>query len=353
MRTRANALLLAFSLLLTLTLRAYSQQTSNLTQVARIDLKGHPDSFRLFSGSDEDHGRRGPLFAVDTTPGGDFVALVAMQSGPWHLIRARDWAAPKPVVEHLNVPGYGAAQSSGEFSIAPQILITKNGEYLVTGATDPWPPGDDATVNVIDLQTFNLVVTQRVSQHGLVGDWQLGPEETLQVHGSTKDEGKPVGSEQWLAFLSLPSLQIVERCDYSVAFNPPNLVPVLKAELHGTPSPMCAREAQNQVAHQNDLGELQQLTAELNPACGIEATTLDHRYAVGTCRDCHQTLFGVSCKSEKSEIYGCGSNKSIATLIHAPHKLTRVVIAPSHGKLYLLSIQDAEKLTVYQVQALP
>lgn len=351
MRIRANTLLLAFGLILTM--RAYSQQTSNLTQVARIDLKENPDSFRLFSGFDEDHGRRAPLFAVATTPDGDLVALVAAQSGPWHLVRVRDWAAPKPVVEHLNVPSYGVARSLGEFSITPQILITKNGKYLVTVALDPWPPGDDATVNVIDLQTFNLVVSERASKHGSVGDWQLGPEGTLQVHGLTENPLKPMGSDQWIAFLSLPSLQTVERCDYSVAFNPPNSTPGLRAELHGTPSPMCAREAQNQVAHQNYRGELEQLNAELNPACGIEAATLDHHYVVGTCRECHHTLFGASCKSEKSEIYGSGSNKSLATLIHAPHKLTRVVIAPSRGKLYLLSIQDAEKLTVYQVQALP
>lgn len=334
--------------------QTYAQQTAGLTQVAQINLQEHPDSFRLFSGSDEDHGRRAPLFSVAVAPDGDLLALVAKQSGPWHVVRVKNWLGPKPVVEHLDVPGYSTPLSAGDFSIKPQLMVTPNGRYLVTVVPEPWPQGKDATVDVVDLQTFHLVTTQRTLEHGLGGDWQLDAKGGfLQVHGLTPNPSTPVGSEQWLAFLSLPGLQPLERCDYSVVFNPPNSVPVLRAEFYGTPNPACAREAQRRLTHQNEPDELQRLGGLLKSACGIDAATPDHHYALGTCRDCHQGLFGVSCKSEKSDVYDVASEKKIANLSHASHQLTEALLTSSQDKLYLLAIENAEKLVAYQVTASP
>lgn len=76
--------------------QTYPQQATDLTRVAQINLKEHPDSFRLFSSSDEDHGRRAPLFSVAVAPDGDVLALVARQSGPWHVVRVKNWLRPKP-----------------------------------------------------------------------------------------------------------------------------------------------------------------------------------------------------------------------------------------------------------------
>ena len=219
MHTWANTLPIFFCFLLTL--RTYPQRTTGLAQVAQIDLQEHPDSLRLFSESDEDHGRRAPLFAIALTPDNDFLGLIGKHSGPWNVIRIKNWLGQKPTVEHLDVPGYGAVTSTGEFSIKPQMLIAQNGKYLVTVAPEPWPGGGDATINVIDLETFRLVLTQPASQEGLRGDWQLGPDGSIQVHGFTRDSAKPAGSKQWLAFLSLPSLRVEDRCDYTVAFNQP------------------------------------------------------------------------------------------------------------------------------------
>ena len=350
MRARANKLLFVIGFLLNFA--AYAQQTLNLTQIAKIDLKEHPDSFRLFSGSDEDHGRNGPLFSIVTMPDGGLAALVAKQSGPWHLILVSNWATQKPVLKRLNVPGYDAGASDG-FSIAPQILTTRDVRYLVTVARDPWPQAGDATVNVIDLQTFKLSTTQSASRYGLQGDWQMGPESSLLVHGKTSDRTKPPGSEQWLDLLSLPSLRVEDKCEYSVVFNAPGAVPATRAELHGTPSSMCSHEADNLVAKQNSSNELQQLNASLKPACVIESISPNHDYAVGTCRDCRRTLLGVSCKSEKSEIYDIDTGQTVASLMHAPHELTRVLVATSHEAQYLLAVENAEKLIVYKIQSAP
>ena len=351
MTARVVALLLAFGLVLTLSAR--SQQISGLAKIAKTDLREQPKTFRLFSGSDEDQGRRAPLFNIEMTPDGDLLCLIAMQSGPWRLIRVRDWTTQRPVVQRLNVPEYGASPPSSDFSIAPQMLITRDAKYLVIVAPDSWPRGSDATVTVVDLGTFSLIVTQRASKYGLVGNWQLGPEDSIEVQGQIPSPGKPLGSEDWLAILLLPGLRVVDRCDYAIAFNSPNSVTPLRAEIHGRPSSRCAQEAKSLVAHQTDPGELQKLSAMLNPACSIEATTPDRRYATGTCRDCRQTLFGVSCKPEKSEVYASGFNKAIASMIHAPHKLTRSLITQLQGKLYLLSVENAQALTVYQVEAPP
>ena len=348
MRILANTSVL---FLLLVGLRTYCQPTTNLTQVAQINLKEHPDSFRLFSPSDEDHGRRAPLFSVALAPDGDLLALIAKQSGPWQVVRVKNWLGQKPVVDHLDVPGYSKAPSSADYSIKPQMIITSDGKYLVTVVPEPWPEAKDSAVDVIDLQTFRPVATQRSS---MGTDWQLDPEgDSLQVHGLTPHPSKPVGSEQWLTFLSLPSLKPFDRCDYSVVFNPPYSLPVIKAEFHGAASPACTREAQSRLANQNSFDELPKLGFLLESACGVESATPDHAYAVGTCRDCRQKLFGVSCKSEESEVYNVISKQKIANLSHAPHRLTEPIVAFAQGKLYLLALENAEKLTVYRVTTSP
>lgn len=151
MRIWANTSVL---FLLLLGLRTYCQPTTTLTQVAQIKLKEHPDSFRLFSPSDEDLGRRVPLFCVALAPDGDLLALIAKQSGPWQVVRGKNWLGQKPVVDHLDVLGYSRAPSSADYSIKPQMIITSDGKYLVTVVPEPWPEGKDSAVDVIDLQAF-------------------------------------------------------------------------------------------------------------------------------------------------------------------------------------------------------
>ena len=179
-------------------------------------------------------------------------------------------------------PWYSPPPSAGDFSIKPQIMITSDGRYLVTVVPGPWPQGNDAIVDVIDPQTFHFVTTQRTSEHGFGGDWQLDAEGgSVQVHGLTPSSTKPAGSEQWLAFWSLPGLQPLERCDYSVVFKPPNSVPVLRAEFHGPPSPACAREAQSRLTHQNEPGEFHKLSGLLGSAWGVgQWALIRHRQAM-------------------------------------------------------------------------
>lgn len=351
MKLVSKVLPLAFCLFLTGS--AQSQQTFGINKIAQIDLKEYADTFRLFSGSDEDHGRRAKLFTLAVTPEGDFVALIAMQSGPWHLVRIKDWVTGKAKVERLDMPGYGSNEDSGKFSIEPQILVTSNGNYLIVIAPEPWPwdvtRQNEAIISVVDLHTFQVVITQRSSEQGLNGDWSLVQDGSLRVTGVNRIGTKPAGSEQWLALVSLPDLKSIDRCDFSVEFNPPNSNPMLRAELHGTASSSCTREAQNYVAHHNDPTKMLELDGRLQPDCPIESINIDGSTAIGTCRDCHQTLFGVTCKSERTEVYAIANGKTIAKLPHAAHKLTRALVVQSREKLYLLSLEDASKLTIYEI----
>jgi hypothetical protein len=332
-----------------------SAQTAGLTQLSSTSLKLHPDAFYLFNW---EHYRRGPLFDMAIGPTGDFFALVGMQDSRWQLLRVRDWSRAKPIVDRITVPGFGSADEANRFGLTPKVQISPDGNFAVAIALASWPTSEkrldavsqrpDALLTVVDLRTFTAVKTLRASERGL-RTWQWRFDETGALRGDGLNPAgatQPVGTERWVALLSIPDLQVLESCDYSVLVQPGklNVVP------HEPVSRVCMAATQASDDFLMDIRKRADLKARLDAPCGIEGISQDEGYALSSCREGHDVIWGYSWGPESTSVYSVETGQAIATLKHKGHRLTGTLLATVDGKDYLFVLENAEILTVYQIE---
>jgi hypothetical protein len=337
-----------------------SARGDGLTRISSISLRLHPDSFYLFNW---EHYRHGPLFDMAVAPDGDFLALVGMQDSHWQLIRVKEWWSPNPVVDRVTVPGYGRADEPNRFGLTPQVLVSPDSKFAVAIASASWPDPvqrragtppqqPDALLTLVNLQTFTAVKTLRASELGLeTSEWRFDSASSLRADGlSPAGSGEAVGSERWVAFLSMPELRVIQRCDYSVPTNSG----ALKFVLHEPASPPCQKTVGELQKASDDyylhrISQHAELKERLNASCGIEGISPDEKYAFGSCRDGHDTLWGYSWGPESTTIYSI-HEPTVEVLNHKPHHLTDVRLATVAGNDYVLALEDAERLTVYRLE---
>jgi hypothetical protein len=329
-------------------------QGAGLTQLSSTSLKLHPDSFYLFNW---EHYRRGPLFDMAIGPTGDFFALVGMQDSRWQLFRVKDWSTAKPIVDRVTVPGFGSADEANRWGLTPKVRISPDGNFAVAIASASWPTSGqrldaasqqpDALLTVVDLRTFKAVKTLRASERGLrTWNWRFDETGTLRGDGlNPAGATQPVGTENWVALLSIPDLQVLERCDYSevVQSGKLNFVP------HEPVSRLCtaAAQASDDLMNMRRRGDLK---ARLDASCGIDRISQDERYALSSCREGHDVIWGYSWGPESTSVYSVATGQAIATLQHKRHRLTDTLLATVDGKDYLFVFENAEILTVYQIE---
>jgi hypothetical protein len=347
------------AVLFAITAQFCSAQGPGLKQLSVISLKVHPDAFYLFNW---EHYRRGPLFDTGIGPTGEFIALVGMQDSRWQLLRIRDWWTAKTVVDRVSVPGFGFADETNRWGLTPKVLISPDSKFAISIALAAWPNpsekrGDaisqqpDALLTAVDLRTFKTVKTVRTSELGLrTWQWRIDKTGNLRADGVNPAKvAQPVGTERWVALLSIPDLRVLERCDYSVALHSGTFNPVL----HEPTSSACTTVAQAYSAFDDEglmnIKKQADLKARLDARCGIEGVSQDEKYAFGSCRNGHDVIWGYSWGPESTNVYSISNGKVIAVLKHKQHGLTDIRLATVDGKDYLLAVVNAEVLTVYRI----
>jgi hypothetical protein len=163
------------------------------------------------------------------TPEQDVLSFIADKEGKWRLSRVRRWLDKEPQERTISVDGLSLGDRndwSGRWSA--KLLVTPDGKFalcVTSGYRRRPDPGDDEIVSVIDLAEFKVATSIHASKlpdlSGAYRLYHLDSGGHLLVESKTPfprhpgDDITASGGQVKLVVLTIPSLEVADRCRYS------------------------------------------------------------------------------------------------------------------------------------------
>ena len=316
---------------------------------------------------------RRTLFAMAVTPEQDVLSFVANDDGTWRLSRVRHWTDKQPLEEALTVPGLvngraGWSKYSGVFWSA-DMFVTPDSQFVAC-IISAYPKGGgnrEDLVSVVSLSQFRLVSTLHPSAvtqlDGNYRSYRLDRRGYLVINASTPFPRHPGddpffgGSLHRLAILTLPGLDIGNRCEYSEWMRSGSVV---RRENESD----CATVLRDSGSSSLDefsktlleAGEVSNRDEKTRPPeCAFltydSRVSRDGRFRRDTCTDGHRGFFGNFVVSHAVEnVFLVRTGQKLGFIKQKSDNPALSRFATIEDRDYLLLMEGGTRLTVYQIK---
>lgn len=298
------------------------------------------------------------------TASGDFLYFSPRSNGVWELYRIRDWSKDKPIIDHLQLPGYFSSQDAHDLDeLDAQIFVTPDGSFAVCAGSARWQKrshgravGDaksDNIISVIDLATFKAVNLTHTTDFNLLAYQEVGMDAEGRVTISS-DSGATKEQERGeFVQLDIPSLHRGPKCIYSVSYS---------HSARGIPAAITVNECAQDL-HSTSLDEYNKSFIKQFPAISsgyvCKATKAEHcpqtlyftpdqQFGIGMDEEGHDDIFGWVMTRLTAVLFSARTHTEIGE-IDMTHNPPYTELTTLKGEDYLLWLKNGAELTVYQL----
>lgn len=298
------------------------------------------------------------------TASGDFLYFSSRSNGVWELYRIRDWSKDKPVIDHLQLPGYFSSRDDRDLDeIDAQIFVTPDGSFAVCAGSARWQKrshgraaGDaksDNIISVIDLATFKAVHLIHTTDFNLLEYQEVGMDAEGRIRVSSESGVSKEKDRGEFVQLDIPSLHAGPKCIYDISYG------VSQREIpEAITVDDCAQDLHSISLHEYNESFIKQFPPiSSGYVCNVTKAgacpnalefTPDKQFGIGIDDEGYDNLFGWVTTRLTAVLFSARTHTEIGE-IDMRRNPPYTELATVNGRDYLLWLKDGAELTIYQL----